>query len=267
MQWFRYHTDTVNDPKIQSLAAEDFRLWVNLQCIAARHEGKLPPESEIAFTLRMTEDEVKFHLERFAGKVPNAPPNGVVNGIPNGVRNGVLNAPLIARCNGGPNGYHYAMLEWDKKQYKTDTSTPRVKRFRNATGNVSETAPDTEQNRVQNRTPLSPKTKAPKKSRGSYRFTGKVIKLNEADHEAWRKRFHAIPDIDGELEALDIWLQTQPPETQKKWFTGSVPGSLNRKHQEWVVKLRQQSEGGFRSSGDAYLDRLARQAEIEDGRV
>jgi hypothetical protein len=43
---------------------------------------------------------------------------------------------------------HYAIHAWDKRQYKSDTSTERVKRFRerssNATETVNETPPDTE---------------------------------------------------------------------------------------------------------------------------
>lgn len=48
---------------------------------------------------------------------------------------------------------------WDGRQYKSDVSSERVKRFRNAGRNVSETPPDTEQ--IQSRTETtSPVAKA-----------------------------------------------------------------------------------------------------------
>jgi hypothetical protein len=38
----------------------------------------------------------------------------------------------------------WAVHSWDKRQYKSDTSTERVKRFRNVKRNVAETPPDTD---------------------------------------------------------------------------------------------------------------------------
>lgn len=54
-RWFRFYTGVVDDPKAQMLSPEMFKHWVNVLCIAAQHDGELPPIAVTAFTLRMTE--------------------------------------------------------------------------------------------------------------------------------------------------------------------------------------------------------------------
>jgi hypothetical protein len=72
-----------------------------------------------------------------------------------------------------------------------------------------------------------------------YAFSGSTIRLTEIDLHRWRKAFHAIPDIEAELLALDSWWQTQPPDKQKKWFH-HTNGALNRKHQELLAQKKTQ---------------------------
>ena len=119
-RWFRLYAEVVNDPKVQRLPCEDFRAWINLLCLAAENDGRLPSIDDIAFALRMGADGALTVVERLS------------------------NAGLIDRLNGGPNGYHYAPHGWAKRQYKSDTSTERVKRFRQRSETVSETPPETE---------------------------------------------------------------------------------------------------------------------------
>lgn len=119
-QWFRFYIEALDDPKVQNLDGEAFKAWVNLLCLAAKHGGKLPPLADIAFALRCDITVAERHIERLS------------------------NGGLIDRLNGGANGYHYAPHNWDKRQYKSDTSTDRVKRFRKRSKIVSETAPDTD---------------------------------------------------------------------------------------------------------------------------
>lgn len=63
-----------------------------------------------------------------------------------------------------------------------------------------------------------------------YAFFGRTIKLNDADLERWRTRYHAVCDIEAELGALDDWISRQDEETRKGWFH-VASGSLNKKHQ------------------------------------
>lgn len=119
-RWFRMYDEVLDDPKVQRLPAEDFRAWVNLLCLATRNEGRIPPLEDVAFALRRSLDGARTLLER--------------------LRDG----GLIDSCSGGEHGKHDAPHGWKKRQYKSDTSTERVKRFRERSKPVAETPPETE---------------------------------------------------------------------------------------------------------------------------
>lgn len=56
MQWFRFYNEALNDPKVQKMPPEMFRLWVNLLCIASQADprGIIPGDpDELAFILRV----------------------------------------------------------------------------------------------------------------------------------------------------------------------------------------------------------------------
>jgi hypothetical protein len=196
----------LDDPKVQMLTAEDFRSWVNLLCLASRNGGQLPSVREIAFALRIDANDVSTLLER------------------------LLSATLIDRRSGGVDGAHYAPHNWSELQYKSDTSTDRVKRFRERSRNEKETGPETE-TETENTTSGA---KAPSVGRGDLAFEGKVIRLNKEDFARWQRTYHSIADLAAELLSIDHWLQEQPETSRKRWFH-SVPGMLGRKHQELLA--------------------------------
>ncbi len=75
-----------------------------------------------------------------------------------------------------------------------------------------------------------------------YAFAGEVIRLNKEHLETWRKRYHAIPDLEAELAGLDSWYVGTDPKNGKGWFH-RAQRSLNEKHQERLAaKQAQQSE-------------------------
>lgn len=127
-RWFRMYEEALNDPKVQRLDGETFKAWVNLLCVASARngmicnaKGNVPCNvSETAFCMRM--DEIAFI--------------SLVDRL--------LIAGLFDVCKGGATGSYIAPHGWDKRQYKSDISTPRVKRFRERFRNVSETPPETE---------------------------------------------------------------------------------------------------------------------------
>lgn len=119
-QWFRFYSEVLDDPKVQMLPAAEFKAWVNILCLASKYDGVLPDVSAVSFALRIDETGVLTLLER------------------------LLNAGLIDKRNGGPNGYHYAPHSWAKRQYKSDSSTDRVKRYRERLKRSDETAPEAE---------------------------------------------------------------------------------------------------------------------------
>ncbi len=113
-RWWRCYADAHRNPKIARLSDKDFRLWHRLLCIASENDGKIPPASDLKLLLSARLDHLLGGLDRL-------------------IRGGLIDA-----LDDG-----YEPHNWSEKQYKSDTSTPRVQRFRNKR-NVSETAPDTE---------------------------------------------------------------------------------------------------------------------------
>lgn len=116
--WFRFYTEALDDPKVQRLPADQFRVWVNLLCIAKRFDGKLPSGTDCAFMLRM--ELAAFH-ETFEA-----------------LKSSGLFDEKVGQ------DQHTEPHNWSKRQYKSDSSTERVKRYRKRFHSVKVTPPETE---------------------------------------------------------------------------------------------------------------------------
>ena len=115
-QWFRLYETVLDDPKAQRLSDQQFRIWVNLLCVSSRFTGKIPADTkDLAFLLRIDESDV-------------------INALDNLIRVG-----LIDKIKQG-----YQPHNWNKRQYKSDVSTERVKQFRKRFRNKIETPPEAE---------------------------------------------------------------------------------------------------------------------------
>ena len=119
MQWFRFWNEALDDPKVQQLDGDLFKSWVNLLCLCSKQEGLPRSVSDIAFALRMTTDGCQTVLQRLSS------------------------VGLLDKVSGGVDGMHYAIHGWGKRQFKSDSSTDRVKRFRERSSNDSETVIET----------------------------------------------------------------------------------------------------------------------------
>lgn len=119
-RWFRFYDEALDDPKVQSLPPETFKAWVNLLCLAARNDGRIPDSETCSFALRTDIGSVDQLLDRLR-----------IGG-------------LIDLRKGGSNGSYIAIHGWEKRQYKSDTSSERVKRFRKRSSNVPGNAPETD---------------------------------------------------------------------------------------------------------------------------
>lgn len=113
-RWFRFYASAIRDPKVAKLSDKDFRLWMELLSIAAENDGAIPPLDDLKHLLRRRLDHLKGGVNR------------------------LISALLIDVLADG-----YEPHNWSKFQYKSDTSTDRVTKFRKKR-NVSETPPDTE---------------------------------------------------------------------------------------------------------------------------
>ena len=118
MRWFRLYDEVLNDPKVQRLAGDTFKFWINVLCIASKHGGVLPSIEDMAFELRVSISVCTSEISVLK-------------------QAGLIDGDKRLRPHG-----------WDKRQYKSDTSTERVKRFRERSSNVAvtvdETGPDTD---------------------------------------------------------------------------------------------------------------------------
>lgn len=221
MRWFRFYSEVLHDPKVQKLTPELFKVWVNVLCLASEHDGILPSLDDVAFALRADIQSVSsaFHALEKAGLLDN--------------KSG-----------------RYSPHNWKKRQFKSDTSTERVKRFRNGRKDVTETAPEqiqsradteTEESRGDADTPAGIDATSGHRGEdsptvaGRYAFEGNVIKLTERDFNRWKASFGKL-DVPAELEGLDSWL-VDHPEKQKSWFN-VVSGALAKKQRETPEKQK-----------------------------
>jgi hypothetical protein len=126
--WFRFYAAALRNPKVAALSDRDFRLWVSLLAAASENDGILPPAKDLKHMLKTRLDHLLTGLDRLIS-------GGLIDALEHG----------------------YTPHNWNKFQYKSDTSTERVHRHRSQR-NVSETPPDTEQNHRQKIEPPAQQT-------------------------------------------------------------------------------------------------------------
>lgn len=102
MEWLRLYSNIVNDPKIMTMSEKYRWRYVALLCLFRIKSDSFPTESEIIFSMRIKKQEWELTKKEFE-------------------KRGLIIKDTI-------NG-------WTTRQYKSDDSYARVKRFRN----VSET--------------------------------------------------------------------------------------------------------------------------------
>lgn len=135
--WFRFYSAALRNPKVAALSDRDFRLWVALLATSSENDGRLPPANELKHMLNARLDHLLAGLER------------------------LIRAGLIDALEHGYTPHH-----WEKFQYKSDTSTERVRKHREQR-NVSETPPDTE---TEQRQKIEPIAQQPSAARSEHMF-------------------------------------------------------------------------------------------------
>lgn len=113
-RWFRFYADAMRHPKVARLSDNDFRLWCELLSVAAERGGKIPPIDDLKHLLKRRLDHLSSALKRLIS-------GGLIDPLEVGYE---------------PHG-------WSERQYVSDTSTLRVRKYRKKR-NVSVTPPDTE---------------------------------------------------------------------------------------------------------------------------
>ena len=115
--WFRLYSEFAHDPKIQMLSEAMQRRYVMLMCLRCSEVLETLHETEIAFQLRLSTDELDETKKLFISK------------------------NFIDK--------HWNLLNWDKRQFVSDSSTMRVAKHRNKKKQVSN-ADETLQKRPSN---------------------------------------------------------------------------------------------------------------------
>jgi hypothetical protein len=103
--WFRLYSEFAHDPKIQMLSEAMQRRYVMLMCLRCSEVLETLHETEIAFQLRLSTDELNETKQLFISK------------------------NFIDK--------HWNLLNWDKRQFVSDSSTMRVAKHRNKKKQVS----------------------------------------------------------------------------------------------------------------------------------
>ncbi len=82
-----------------------------------------------------------------------------------------------------------------------------------------------------------------KPSKGSYAFSGRVIRLSSADFARWEKSYPSL-DLRALLQNRDDWLSDQPEADRKRWFQSTS---------SWLAKRQQgvktANDGGWQFAG------------------
>jgi len=128
MQWFRLHNKLLNDPVVQGLNDKQFKIYINLLCHASAldKDGYIGSIDETSFALRETKDNVSSCFIAFQ------------------------EVGLLVTSVTDSETFH--IPQWRKKQYKSDTSTARVKKHREKvkrSKTVTVTPPDTDTEQIQ----------------------------------------------------------------------------------------------------------------------
>ncbi|MBR1230223.1 hypothetical protein JQ600_35600 [Bradyrhizobium sp. AUGA SZCCT0176] len=109
-RWLRINEDCIDNPKILKLPEALRWQWVALLCVASKNDGVLPPIDDVALCLRVPEAKAAEFITK------------------------LVKARLIDQV-----GDHFVPHNWTKRQFKSDSSTERVKKHRDKHRNVSPT--------------------------------------------------------------------------------------------------------------------------------
>lgn len=204
-QWFRTYNDLVDDPKAQLLSDALFRAMVNLWCLASANGGALPAIAAVAFKLRMKPDRAARVLTDLSA------------------------AGLLDEIDGT-----FRPHNWNARQYKSDGSTERVKRFRERSNPQNETFHGTfpKQDQIQKTDTEAEKEVREKRARGS-RLPLEWEPL-DADLEYAKARGFRL--IDAKTEALkfrNYWTA--------KAGAGGIKLDWSRTWQNWILNSHPQN--------------------------
>lgn len=121
MEWFRMYSEFASDPKVQSMSEAMQRRLMMLFCLRCSNTLVTLQDDEIAFALRISDEELSDTKALF-------------------MRKGFVNEA-------------WEIMQWDKRQFVSDSSAPRVAAYRERQKQAKEQASNvTVTPQIQNRT-------------------------------------------------------------------------------------------------------------------
>ncbi len=117
MKWLRLYDDLIDDVKVQRLPPVLFKHWINLLCLANKGEtrGELPPLEDIAFRLRIDEEQAAVVLAELTER-------GFIDQTPDGA---LTPHNWTARQRNSDDGAS-RVANWRQKQQTSDVTQPPV---------------------------------------------------------------------------------------------------------------------------------------------
>ena len=128
MKWFRLYDEITEDPKMIQLTDQEFRIWIYLLCYLNKETKRgyscdyIPIKSLLSGSMKCRIKSIESAFDRLESL-------GMIK----------RNHPSIQ------------IVNWDKRQYKSDDVNERVKRYRNVTRNVTVTDQKQIQIQIQNK--------------------------------------------------------------------------------------------------------------------
>lgn len=165
MRWFRLYNDIVDDEKIAQIDGKTFKVFVFLMAVCSQNDsqsGILPDKKYLSWRLRMTEKKIELALMELES-------HGIVD-----------------QANGA-----ITIVNWHKRQFKSDNINERVARYRNAKKEKDVTLHETLSVSPQNRTEQN-RTDTEKNKR--VRATFQPPSLDEVRAYIQEKNFQVNPE-------------------------------------------------------------------------
>jgi hypothetical protein len=236
LPWFRMYAEAAGDPVLQSLAFDDQRHYFILLCLKCG--GTLD------------RDVAEEHRERIIARGL-----GLDAVTASEVKRRLLEVSLVDQ--------NWQPLGWDKRQYNSDISTDRVRKYRNnkESGNVSETENETSQKVSETSVTISVSDSVSVSDLETSRFIFSLIRIlnpkhTEPNFKAWANDIRLMRERDGrtdeEIRALFEWANRH-----HFWKTNILSPAKLRK--QWDTLVVQLNNGG--SHATPKPGKMARAAE------
>ena len=209
-RWWRAYNGARHDAKLLRLSDKHFRWWFNLICVAAERDGYLPDHADLCAEFRTSAKAMTEILDA------------------------LVEARLFDHDETGIRAHN-----WNERQYKSDVSNERVKRYRerqrNAACNVTETPSE---NRVQITDTESEKVMSTPPAAAPALTEAVEVYNTEAEKAGWAKvqrltdaRRSALKARLAECGGLEGWQTAMAKAGESKFLTGKVP--RGKGHENW----------------------------------